>query len=181
MKILKKILFTVLFLIGIFLVTAFFMKKEYAVEREITINQPIDSVFQFVKYLKNQDQFSVWNQKDPKMKRFTKGTDGQVGAINGWDSTMEEVGAGEQEIKKIIDGSRIDLELRFKKPFEATDSAYFITESISSTQTKVKWGFNGKMPYPMNAMLPFMGLEEMLGGDLQKGLNQLKNVLESKK
>jgi hypothetical protein len=53
-----------------------------------------------------------------------------------------------------------------------------ITEAISPNQTKVKWGFDGKMPYPMNLMLPIMNMEEMLGKDLQDGLNNLKAVLE---
>jgi hypothetical protein len=34
------------------------------------------------------------------------------------------------------------------------------------------------MPYPMNIMLPFMNMEEMLGGDLENGLKNLKNILE---
>jgi hypothetical protein len=34
------------------------------------------------------------------------------------------------------------------------------------------------MPYPMNLMLPFMNMEQMLGKDLQDGLNNLKVVLE---
>jgi hypothetical protein len=112
------------------------------------------------------------------MKKTFTGTDGTVGAIAGWDSKDKNVGVGEQEIKKIVEGKRIDFELRFKVPFESTDNAYMITEAVSTNQTKVKWGFDGKMPYPMNLMLPIMNMEEMLGKDLQDGLNNLKAVLE---
>jgi hypothetical protein len=42
----------------------------------------------------------------------------------------------------------------------------------------VNWGFNGKMPYPMNLMLAFMNMDEMLGKDLQDGLNNLKIIFE---
>jgi hypothetical protein len=52
------------------------------------------------------------------------------------------------------------------------------TESMSDSSTKVKWGFNGSMAYPMNLMLLFMDMEEMLGNDLQQGLDNLKAVLE---
>jgi hypothetical protein len=41
------------------------------------------------------------------------------------------VGIGEQEIKKITEGKRIDFELRFKVQFEATEKAHFTTEAIS--------------------------------------------------
>lgn len=178
MNIIKKIILGLLGIIALALLIALFLPKEYTVEREITINQPKDSVFNYVKYLKNQDNFSVWSTKDPAMKKTFTGVDGTVGAIAGWDSKDKNVGVGEQEIKKIVEGERIDFELRFKVPFESTDNAYMATEAISPNQTKVKWGFDGKMPYPMNLMLPIMNMEEMLGKDLQDGLNNLKVVLE---
>jgi hypothetical protein len=178
MKIIKRIIFSLLTLIVLALVIALFLPKEYAVEREIIINQPKDSVFNYVKYLKNQDNFSVWTKKDPAMKKTFRGVDGSVGATSTWDSKDKNLGVGEQEIKKIIEGNRIDFELRFKAPFESTDMAYMTTEAIAPNQTKVKWGFNGKSPYPMNLMLAIMNIDEMLGKDLQDGLNNLKTVLE---
>jgi uncharacterized protein YndB with AHSA1/START domain len=180
MKIIKKIIFGLLVIIAILLIAALFVKKDYAVEREITINKPIDSVFNYVKLMKNQDNFSVWNKKDPNSIRTFKNTDGEVGFIYSWDSKNDEVGAGEQEILKITPNKRIDFELRFKRPFEATDQAYLITEPANNGATKVKWGFNGSMKYPMNLMLPIMDMENMLGNDLQKGLDDLKVILESK-
>jgi hypothetical protein len=178
MKILKGILFTILGLTAIALITALFVKKEYAVEREVTINKPKQEVFEYIKYLKNQDSYSVWANMDPQMKKEYKGTDGTVGFVSAWDSEKSDVGKGEQEIKKITEGERIDFELRFKKPFESTEPAYMITESVGDNQTKVKWGFSGEMKYPMNLMLLFMNMEEMVGKDLATGLQNLKTNLE---
>jgi len=178
MKIIKTILFSILGIIVLALVAAFFMPKEYAVEREVIINQPRDSVFNYVKYLKNQDNFSVWAKTDPNMKKTFTGVDGTVGAVSAWESNDENVGVGEQEIKKIAEGKRIDFELRFKTPFEATEDAYMTTEAISATETKVKWGFNGGMDYPMNLMLPFLQMDKVIGKDLQTGLDNLKVILE---
>lgn len=178
MQILKKILILIVAIIAIALIAALFVEKEYAVEREIVINKPKAEVFEYVKYLKNQDNFSVWNMKDPNSIRTYTGTDGTVGFIYAWDSKMDDVGKGEQEITKITEGEKIDMALRFKEPFEANDTAYMITESVSDGQTKVKWGFNGAMPYPMNLMLLMMNMDEMLGKDLQDGLNNLKVLME---
>jgi uncharacterized protein YndB with AHSA1/START domain len=178
MKILKIILFSIIGIIALALVTAALVKKEYAVEREIVINKPKADVFAYILALKNQDNFSVWAMRDPNMKKEFKGTDGTVGFVSAWDSQNEHVGKGEQEIKKITPGERIDYELRFIKPFEATDYAYMSTEAVTENQTKVKWGFNGKMPYPMNLMLLFMDMDKMLGKDLEAGLNNLKGILE---
>lgn len=178
MKIIKWILIAVVVIVAIPLVGALFVNGEYAVEREITIAKPKAVVFDYVKYLKNQDNFSVWAQMDPNMKKTYTGTDGTVGFVSAWESQADSVGKGEQEIKKITEGERLDFELRFKEPFESTDFAYMTTEAIDSTQTKVKWGFNGKMPYPMNFMSLFMNMDEMLGPQLGKGLDNLKGVLE---
>lgn len=175
MKILKVILTGIVGLIVLALIVALFVKKEYAVEREIVINKPKQEVFDYIKLIKNQDNYSVWNRMYPTKKTSFKGTDGTVGFVYIWD---HKESAGEQEITKITDGERIDMDLRFKVPFEANDRAYMITEAVSEGQTKVKWGFDGKMKYPMNLMLLFMNMEEMLGKDLQKGLEDLKVILE---
>ncbi|MFC0181067.1 SRPBCC family protein [Pseudarcicella hirudinis] len=111
------------------------------------------------------------------MKKTYSGTDGTVGFISAWEGN-DDVGKGEQEIKKITEGERIDFELRFIKPFEATSPVFMTTQSISDNQTKVTWSMSGNMPYPMNLMLLFMNMEKQIGGDFETGLNNLKGILE---
>lgn len=178
MKNLKKIFAVIAIIIAIPLVVALFVKKDYVVEREIIINKPKAEVFEYIKFLKNQDNYSKWNMMDPDMKKTYQGTDGTIGFISAWESKMENVGAGEQEIVNMIDGERIDMKLRFKVPFEAQNDAYMITEDMSNNQTKVKWGFKGAFPYPFNLMGLFMDMEKAVGGDLEVGLQNLKNLLE---
>lgn len=178
MKVLKKILLVLVILIALPLIVALFVKKEYAVVREITINRPKQQVFDYIKYLKNQNSYSKWASMDPAMKKTYRGTDGTVGFVSAWESNKDDVGKGEQEIKKITEGERIDFELRFIEPFEATEQAYMTTQELNPDQTKVQWGFDGKMQYPMNLMLLFMDFETMIGNDLSTGLKQLKTELE---
>lgn len=178
MGIIKKILIILILIIAIVLTAAYFMPKNYAVEREITINKPVDSVFNYVKSLKNQNEFSVWANIDPKIKTTYTGTDGSVGSKSAWESDVKEVGVGEQEITKITEGKRIDFALRFKKPMEDTAVGFMSTETVAGNQTKVKWGINGVIPYPMNIMMPMMKMDQMIGNDLQKGLENLKTKLE---
>ncbi|MRX41622.1 polyketide cyclase [Flavobacterium sp. LC2016-23] len=178
MGVLKKILVALILLISIVLIAAYFMPKNYAVAREITINKPADSIFNYVRYLKNQSKFSVWANIDPKMKSTYKGTDGKVGAISAWESKVKEVGVGEQEITKITEGKRLDFDLRFKEPMNDTAVGFMSTEATASNQTKVKWGIEGVIPYPMNIMLPMMNMDKMIGNDLQKGLENLKAKME---
>ncbi|MEP7317707.1 MAG: SRPBCC family protein [Panacibacter sp.] len=173
-----NILIIVVIVIALPFIIALFSKKEYAVEREIIISKPKQQVFNYIRFLKNQNNYSVWNMKDPNMKQEFKGTDGTVGFVSAWDSTDKNVGKGEQEIKKITEGESLELNLHFIKPFDGLANARMTTKAISENETKVTWGFDSKMKYPMNIMLLVMNMEKMLGKDLGTGLNNLKTVLE---
>ncbi len=172
------ILYVIIGLIILILLAGLVVKKDFGLVREISIDKPKQIVFDYLKLLKNQDNFSVWAGKDPNMKKEYKGIDGTVGFVSAWESNMKDVGAGEQEILKIAEGEKIDYELRFLKPMKATNYAFITTETISENQTNVKWGFNGKMAYPMNLMLLFMNMEKMLSKDFEDGLAKLKTILE---
>jgi hypothetical protein len=119
MKIIFIILSVLAAIVALLLIIAIFVRKTYSVEQEITIQKSRQYVFNYIKYLKNQDNFSV----------------------------------------------------------RATN-AYMITQSVSGDQTNVKWGFESEMKYPMNLMLLFMNMENMVGKDLSIGLSNLKSVLE---
>jgi hypothetical protein len=176
MKILKRILIVVAIIIAIPLIVALFTKHDYSIEREVTINKPRQEVFNYIKLLRNQTNYSKWAKMDPEAKMDYKGTDGTVGFIATWDG--KKSGKGEQEIKNVTEGQRIDMGLHFIKPMEGRANAYMATDSIGANQTKVRWGMNGTMAYPMNFMLVVMNMDKALGGELQEGLDNLKSVLE---
>lgn len=178
MKVVKRILIVIAILIATPFIIALFVNGSYHIEREITINKPKQEVFDYIKLLKNQDNYSKWASMDPEMTKTYTGIDGTVGFISAWNSKKEDVGIGEQEILKVVEGERIDFELRFIEPFQQTDLAYMTTKSITENQTEVAWGFEGKMNYLMNLMMLFMDLQGMLEKDLDTGLENLKIVME---
>jgi hypothetical protein len=178
MSIFFIILLILALLIAAFLIGALFTRKEYAVTRDIIVNQSKQKVFDYIRYLRNQDSFSKWANMDPTMKKEYKGTDGTIGFVSAWDSTDKKVGKGEQEIIGINDGERIDFDLRFIRPFPGVAKAYMSTENLSESVTRVKWGIASGMKYPMNLMLLFMNMDKIMGNDLEIGLNNLKTILE---
>ena len=179
MKIVLIVVMVIVAIVVLLLVIALFVKKDYSIEREVVINKPKQEVFEFIKYLKNQDKYSKWATMDPAMKQEFTGTDGTVGFVSAWDSDKKDVGKGSQKITKITEGEKVDYEIHFIKPFEGLANAYITTEAISgSNQTRVKWGFKSRMNYPMNLMLLFMDMEKMVGNDLSVGLGNLKGLLE---
>lgn len=115
MTILILILLLIISLIAIALVAAFFMKKEHYVIREITINAPQQKVYDFLKLLKNQDKFNKWTQADPNRNWEYIGTDGTEGFIISWSGNKKQV-KEENEIMKLVEGKRIETQIRFTKP-----------------------------------------------------------------
>ncbi len=175
MRIIKKILLFIAAVIVLLLVTALFVSKDYKVEKSITINKPTTEIFNYIKFLKNQDNFSKWAKLDPAMKKSSTGTDATVGFTTIWEGNRK-VGKGEQEIKKITEGQRMDFELRFEKPMKDVAQSFMTTDSIAPNQTLVKWGISGHMSYPWNIMGLFMN--QMVGGDFETGLANLKALQE---
>lgn len=179
MKFLKKLSVLLLSLVCVVLLIALFVRDDFSVERSIEIEAPSDNVYEYVRFLKNQEEFGPWQKLDPKMQHSLEGEDGEVGAISSWNSKNEDVGVGEQEIIKLDDGKRVDFELRFKEPFESTALAYFSTEAKSEGKTLVTWSISGESSWPWNIMYLFMDMDQELGPDLDKGLKSLKKILEA--
>lgn len=175
MNILITILLILVGIIALLLIIALFARKEYNVHSEITINAPRQKVFDYLKQLKNQDNFNKWVMTDPDMKREFKGTDGTIGFIYGWNGN-KKAGEGEQEIKSLEDGKSIKTEIRFIRPFAATAYSNIATESVSNDQTKITWSNISAMKYPMNIMVSM--IEKMLVKDMDTSLSNLKNILE---
>lgn len=152
--------------------------KSYDVNRSIVINQPISKVFDYLKFLKNQDEWSPWGKRDPNMKKDFTGVDGQVGAVSKWEGN-KEVGMGEQEITRIVENEVIETQLRFLKPWKSQSDAYMKVEAQDADETKVVWGFSGKNKFPMSIMMLFMNMDKAVGKDFEEGLSSLKARMES--
>ena len=173
------ILTIVLAVIALPFLIALFVKKEYTIERGIDIQQSREVVFDYLKYVRNTNNFSVWVMADPNSRRQYIGTDGNVGFIYTWDSDDKQVGAGEQEITSIIDGKKIEFEIRFIRPFKGKAISYMETTSVDENTTHVRWVFKNVMNYPMNIMGLFLNFDKLLGNDQLTSLQNLKNILET--
>lgn len=176
MNILITILIVLAGIIGLLLIVALFMRKQHYVKREIIINAPLQKVFGFLRLLKNQDQFNKWATADKvNRKEEFKGTDGTVGFIYSW-SGDKSAGQGEKEIMNIVEGEKIETEIRFVKPMRVAASVIFETVFLSENQTKVNLVNTGTLKYPLNLMIPMA--EKNFPKDMDESLRALKNILE---
>ena len=171
------VLYIILGIIAALLIARLFIPKGMKATREIVINKSNTEVFNYIKQLKNQDNYSKWGSIDPNMKKDYKGTDATVGFVSAWEGN-KKVGVGEQEITGIEEGKKLSTELRFIKPFKSVAQSSMTTEAVDNNSTKKSWGFEGSMNYPMNVMKLFMNMEKSIGNDFSTGLQNLKTVLE---
>jgi len=178
-KILIALVAVVVLLIAVIGVAVMMAPTDFKVERETVINKPRPEVYQYVKFVKKQNDWGPWFKKEPSMKQDFRGTDGEVGFVTHWSGNTEQVGEGEQEIKRLVPDQRVETELRFIRPFESKADAYIDLQDAAPGQTKVKWGFSGQMPRPMNLFLLVMDLDKEVGKDYAEGLASLKAILEA--
>ena len=172
------LLYIVLGIVVIIGLLALIAPKSYDVNRSISVNQPISQVFDYIKYLQKQQEWSPWEKRDPNMKKEFEGVDGTVGAISKWAGN-KEVGEGEQEIMRIVDNEVIESRLRFFKPWKSESDAYLKVKEDAAESTTVRWGFSGNNKFPMSIMMLFMNMDKAIGKDFDEGLSTLKDVLES--
>lgn len=152
--------------------------KQFNISRNIVINKPANEVFQYLKFIKNQDDWSPWKKKDPNMKQSYIGVDGKVGFIAKWDGN-KDVGSGEQEITRIVENEAIETKLRFYKPWKSESDAYIKIKGLDKyNSTIVTWGFSGKNKTLSSIFFLLFNMENAVGADFEKGLENLKKVLE---
>lgn len=176
MKVLKIIGIGIIGIIALFLLIALFIPNEYTVSVSTTIDKPRQAVFDYVKLVKNQEDYSIWVMEDPNVKMDYQGVDGTVGFKASWNSKDDNVGEGSQQITAISE-ERIDVDLNFVRPMKGEAKVSTFLESVSANETKIRVDFYGNSSYPMNLM-NFVGAKFITDAETQN-LANLKKILES--
>ncbi|MBK7880939.1 MAG: SRPBCC family protein [Saprospiraceae bacterium] len=176
MKILKTVSLILVIIIALPLIVAIFIPRQYTVSVSETINKPKKEVYDYLVMLKNQEEFSEWVKADPNLHPVITGVDGTVGAKQSWNSKDDNVGEGEQTITKLTD-DRIDVDIKFIRPFEGNAKAANIFKVINENQTEVISEFYADEKYPLNLMSYLFG-RGMIKNTEIKNLKNVKQILE---
>jgi effector-binding domain-containing protein/uncharacterized protein YndB with AHSA1/START domain len=178
MKTLKKIGIGLIVLILFLVVVSFFLPSKVHVERSIQMKASPESVYKLVVNFKNWDQWSPWHKMDPNWQvTWGEKTEG-LGANYSWKSNHSSVGNGRSEIVEATPYESLKMEMYFMeggKPayggwnFEKNDEGVKVTNTMD--------GDAGMNPF-MRWMNLFMN--SLVGKHFEDGLNNLKNIVESK-
>jgi hypothetical protein len=173
----KKILIALALIVVAFLVVVAMQPAEFRVMRAATISAPPPAVFAQVNDLHNWEAWSPWGKLDPAMKQSYEGTPAGAGAICTWAGNSK-VGEGRMTITESSPSDLVRLKLEFLKPFAATCTSEF-TFKPEGDQTAVTWSMAGKNNFIAKAFGLFMNSDKMVGGDFERGLAQMKSVVEA--
>ncbi len=153
-------------------------KKDYDVSRTIVINRSKADIYGFVRQLKNQKKWISQLQGAKTVKLRFSGVDGKEDAIVYWKGD-KSIGEGTQKIIKVKPGHVFETKLLLVKPVEAVAMVYFASKEIQPERTKIVFGVRGYLPFPYSVISIFYSMENRLGEDFEKSLQNLKTYLEN--
>jgi len=174
---LTKILIALAVIVVGFIVVVAMRPSEYRVARTTTISAPAPAVFAQVNDFHRWEAWSPWATLDPAMKQGYEGAPAGVGAIYTWVGN-NDVGEGRMTVTESRPSERIRIDLEFLKPFRATSTAEF-TFRPEGGQTVVTWSMAGKVNFIAKVVHLFVDMDKMIGGNFDKGLAQMKSVVEA--
>lgn len=176
---LKKILLALVLILGVFLIVVALQPANFRVTRSATFHAPAETVFAQVNDFHKWDAWSPWAKLDPNAKNSFDGPASGAGAIMAWAGN-KDVGEGRMTITESHASDLIGIRLEFIKPFAMVNTAEF-TFKPEAGKTTVTWSMTGTKNFISKAFGLFVDCDKMIGGDFDKGLAQMKSVVEAKK
>lgn len=168
----------VLLVVIAIIIAGFTLKNEYFVVREVVINKPKQEVYNYIKFLRNQNAYSYYNRKDPNTVKSYSGIDAEVGFTYSWSSKINSIGTGTQTITKLTEGEELVCNIQFTKPLPLKSIASIALTEISENETRVVWTFSSVYTFPLNIVIYFANLEKLIGTDIASSLVTLKENSE---
>ena len=171
------ILLALTFIAIIFIVVIAGQKTDFTVSRSAKISAPPEKIFPHVNDLHNWKPWSPWAKLDPNAKHEFAGAASGQGAVMSWAGN-NQVGVGKMTITESRPSESVRFRLDFEKPMTATNLAEF-TFQPDGPQTVVTWAMSGKNNFMMKLFGLFVNCDKMVGCQFEKGLANLKSVVES--
>jgi hypothetical protein len=147
----------------------------FRVQRAITINAPSEKLVGILSDLRRGAEWSPYEKKDLAMKKIFSGPASGPGAKLEWDGN-KDVGAGTLTVAQVTP-SKVTLNLDMTRPMTASNKVEY-SLAAQGKATNMTWALHGPMPLISKVMCVFMDLDKMVGGDLERGLKDLKALAE---
>ena len=173
----KKILLTVILVVGVLVIVGLFLPTEYNIKRELEINASSEKLYELIGDLKSWEKWSPWKDEDPTLQiEYGEQTLG-VGAGYSW--VGEKSGNGRLEITKADPDSGIEYDLFFEG-YENKYIAGLHYEPISGENRYiVSMSMEGEENISVIGGYMLLLMKPELKKMFDKGLKKLKKEAES--
>jgi uncharacterized protein YndB with AHSA1/START domain len=164
-------------IVVLFLAIAAMQPSDFRVARSTTISASPAAIFSHVNDFRQWATWNPWGKIDPAMKVTYEGEPTGTGAVYTWAGNGQ-VGEGRMTIAQSNPPDLIQIAMEFKKPFAGNNIAEF-TFKPEGNQTVVTWSMSGKNNLMAKAIHLVMNMDKMIGGQFEKGLADMKAVVEA--
>lgn len=151
---------------------------DFKVTRAATMKATPAAVFEQVNDFHKWDAWSPWAKMDPNAKATFEGPTNSTGAKFHWAGNSD-VGEGNMTIIESEPNDHVQIKLEFIKPFAGTNDVLMKIEP-QGEQTKLTWSMAGKTNFITKAIGLFMDCDKMVGDQFEKGLANMKAIVEAK-
>ncbi len=172
----KKIAIALALIVIVFAIVVATRPADFRITRTTSIAAPPAAVFAQVNDFHKWEGWSPWAKLDPTMKTTYDGPAEGPGAGYAW-AGKSEVGEGRMTITESHPSDLVRIKLEFRKPIAATNTTEF-TFKPEGNQTAVIWTMTGTNNFMGKAFDLVMNMDKMVGADFEKGLAQMKSLLE---
>jgi len=162
-------------LIGIFIVVGLFLPTQYTVTRTQVISGKPAVIHAYVDDLTKWNGWAPWKDEDPSLTITLGDKTSGVGASQSW---VGKDGNGSLIFTQSSPDRGIDYDLSFNDGMYKCSA--FIHYRDLGGNTHVTWTMTGDMAVPVVGGYLALTMDSMAGPMFQRGLTQLKNVVESK-
>jgi hypothetical protein len=173
----KKILIALGLMIAVFVVVVAVQPTDFRVTRSAAMAATPAETFEQVNDFHKWDAWSPWVKLDPNAKMTYDGPPSGAGAKCSWAGNSD-VGTGSMTIVESKPGEQVRIELEFVEPMAGKCDTLF-TFKPEGDKTAVTWTMSGKNNFMGKAMSLFIDCDKMMGGEFEKGLANMKKVVES--
>lgn len=149
----------------------------YRVERAASIAAAPATVFGLVNDFHRWPEWSPWENLDPAMKKTFDGPQSGAGSSYAWAGN-DQVGEGKMTITESVPDLGLAIRLEFIKPWKAVNDVRFAF-TPAGPGTDVHWSMNGNHNFVSKVMCVFVSMDQLIGKDLETGLENLKALAES--
>lgn len=150
----------------------------FKAQRSKVIGAPADKIFPLISNLRQMNAWNPFSKGDPMLKVTYSGPADGPGAAYDWDSEGRS-GKGRIEITHTEAPSKVTMNLSMLTPIEAHNIVEF-TLRPEGNATEVTWAMTGHgRPLIAKIMDVLFNMDRMVGGQFEKGLEDLKAIAES--